>query len=133
MSWFTTLCRTDYEPGQDDSHPEKEPFVTLDGVERLKALTLDAIQNAARTGTLARHPHLERLLFHWADLAGDGGVQTRHWTDAQLSDDESVKRFAVALTFEGSSFALGDGNFLGDRVSTKIAQVADSGMPHAMQ
>jgi hypothetical protein len=45
LSWFTTLCRTDYEPRQDGSDPDKELFVTLDAVERLEAFVTPRMEH----------------------------------------------------------------------------------------
>lgn len=124
LSWLADLCREEHQPGKEgEAEGDRDPIVTLAAAEVLRATSLEAIRAAARTGSLLPHPKLWRLLFTWAECAGDDGAQVRRWTDALLDDDEAVAKLAQALMSLGESFAIDSHGFLGDRVPTKVPQV----------
>lgn len=124
LSWMADIAGDEHKPvGEGKPERYKEPMVTLECADALRAASLDAIRQAARVGTLLRHQKLRQLLFAWAERAGDDGAQVRRWTDGLLDEDGAVVRLAETLTFLGESFGLGGNGFLGDRVATKLPQV----------
>lgn len=106
---FASSAFDDYHPREGkEPEPESRCLITEPAAEELRGKTLLRIRAAAESGELGTHAKLGYLLYRWRDLAEDDGAEVKRWTDAQLSQDDMIVRFANALTSHGWSQSVSD-------------------------
>ncbi|MCB1884563.1 MAG: AAA family ATPase [Geminicoccaceae bacterium] len=99
----------------DASEPAEDRLLDPDEVVVLEGRLGERLAEAARDGSLVRHPKLHFLALVWADVSGSDVV--RAWTDGLLDSDEDALRLAKATT--GVVHAHGSG----DRVPRALPRV----------
>ncbi len=123
LEWLVSICsrcRDEYQRPQEEGQEPREPLVPRDVCERMDALCLDRLRQAAEDGALVEHRHMLRLLFRWRDLVG---VETvREWTDGELASDVFVVALSEALISSYWSQGMGFAG-LGDLVSRRTEYV----------
>ncbi|MDH5739260.1 MAG: KAP family NTPase [Nitrospira sp.] len=125
---FTSSQVTNYCPrdGKEPT-PLEKCLVKQESLPELRSHTINRIRAAAQSGELASHAELLSILFRWGELADDGNVQVKEWTNNQLINDESVSQLAEAFTGESWSHSLGMFG-LGDRVAMRKPRAQIDGL-----
>jgi predicted KAP-like P-loop ATPase len=119
LAWlvaFTERCRREHELRQDGpQRPDRELLVSAQAAERLSALTLRRLEDAARDGSLARRSDLLSVIYGWYRLTpNDQRFSVRDWVTGQLIHDK------VVLTLAGQFVSVGWSHTAGDRVSRPV-------------
>ncbi|WP_300528044.1 P-loop NTPase fold protein [Maricaulis sp.] len=131
LAWLVDLTTSAHGQHQEreDRDPvrEEDRLMTLADAQSLREFTLGKIRDAAGSGALLEANRLSYILYRWRDFAGDAEHEVREWASEQLSDDQSVAKFAHS--FMSTSWGQGFGfNGLGDLVATPSDQVPTSGL-----
>lgn len=97
------------EHGRFGSEPNRtyEPcHVSSDCVDRVQAVVVAKLQQAAADGTLAKHPRALVLARDWQDF--DPGATVRDWVTQASQHDETFTRFLLGVQSRTTSSAIGD-------------------------
>ena len=105
---FAVHCVVEHEPRKPE-HLDWEPLTSAEAAERLQALALARVEEAAADGALVELPDLVSKLFHWRDLIGKGGIERVHgWLAKRLADNAVVIALARSFVSDGWTQAAGD-------------------------
>ena len=125
---FASSQEANYHPrdGKEPT-PLEKCLVKKESLPELRSHTINRIRAAAQSEELASHAELLSILFRWGELADDGNVQVKGWTNNQLINDESVSQLAEAFTGESWSHSMGMFG-LGDRVAMRKPRAQIDGL-----
>jgi predicted KAP-like P-loop ATPase len=123
LGWLADLTSSawdDYNPREGKEREDEAKCLVIESESAvLVEMTVSAIVQAARDGSLIEHPSLDRLLYTWRDLGGDDGTAVRAWTASQMGNDHALARFARAFTSHSWGQAIGGFGTLGDLVAKR--------------
>lgn len=120
IDWLVDIanrCARNHRPREDGDREERGPLVSADAADRLTALSLGKLREAAANGALLHQRTMLPLLFRWRDLAN--AAEVRQWTDAQLANNEFVILLADRMIHTSWSQGIGGFGSLGDVVARK--------------
>jgi predicted KAP-like P-loop ATPase len=119
--WLADLADSAYaahNPRAGKPRETQSLITTEEDCEKLQAMALKSIRAAAKSGALASHHRLCRLLYKWHDAAKEDGKEVKRWTKAQLVRNDNVVLFAEAFTSHGWSH--GSGNRVAQRFTSAV-------------
>jgi predicted KAP-like P-loop ATPase len=126
ISWLADFTRSaygDYHPREgEEPELEEKCLTTSEDLKQLVALFLARVTRTAEDMSLARSPHLARILFIWERLKTAEENGPREWTSGLLDDESCLPVLARAFLGQSWSQELGGPKFggLGDLVARKF-------------
>lgn len=119
MCWlidFVSSAYSDHHPREGRDVDLTTCLTTADAVPVLVDRGLQALRQAAQTGSLLQRPNLMFLLYCWKQFAANDGAEVKTWLAERMQRDDVLVLLAKALTSESWSTGLGAFGTLGDRV-----------------
>ncbi len=126
LSWANDLYWSafeDYHPREGkEPEPEGKCLLSEADTDALGKDVKGQIVRAANDGSLLVSPSLAQLLYAWRHFSNEDSAAIISWTGAQMSNADSVAKFAAAFTTQSWTQGMGwDGD--GDRVAKRSARV----------